>query len=311
MTTSGSTNFSLTGDNIITAALRVLRVIDPGETAPAGDITTGRQALNLLLKRWAGLKDLNLWLTQEVCLFLEKDGQTYSLGPTGDYCGVLTDCNKTQLSAAAAALATALTVDANTNLAASDYVGVELDDGTLHWDVQDGAIAGTTDVTLTTGLASAAAADNWLFHFTTKITRPVEILEARIRDTDDNDEPLTVCKDRDDFFRISDKTSSGDATHIWYDPVPTNGLLYVWPVADDVSKRLIMTTRRTIEDFDAEANDFDGPVEVIDALKWNLAITLAPEYGATVSEIVIGMARETFADVESKYRERKNIRFHP
>ncbi len=311
MATSGSVNFSLAGDVIITAALRVLRVIDPGETAPAGDITTGRQALNLLIKRWAALKDLNLWLTQEAVLHLEYDEQSYLLGPSGDYCGVLADCNKTQLAAAGAAAAKALTVDANTNLAASDYVGVELDDGTLHWDVQDGAVAGTDDVTMTTGLASAAAADNWLFHFTSKITRPVEILEARIRDTDDNDEPVEIVTNREDFFKITDKTSRGETTHLWYDPLPVNGRLYTWPVADDVTKRIVFTMRRTIEDFDAAADDFDGPVEVVDALKWNLALTLAAEYGATVSELVVGMARETFADVERKYRERKNMRFHP
>lgn len=312
MTTSGSTDFSLAGDYIITAALRKLRVLDAGETAEAGDITTGRQALNLLIKQWAGLKDINLWLTQEACLFLEYQEESYTLGPTGDYCGVLSDCVKTQLAADAAASATALTVDSNTGIAASDYVGVELDDGTLHWDVQSGAPAGTTDLTLTTGLASAASTDNYVFAFTTKITRPIDILEARIRNTDESDREITIEKDRKDFFsRITDKTSDGETTRIWYDPLPTNGILYTWPTADDVTKRVIFTMRRTVEDFDAAANDFDGPPEVIGALIWNLAIDLAPEYGKTVSDLVVAKAQETFGDVERKYRERKNIRFHP
>jgi hypothetical protein len=164
---------------------------------------------------------------------------------------------------------------------------------------------------LTTGLASAAAADSYLFHFTTKVTRPIEILEARIRDTDDNDMPLKIVANREDFFRISDKTSSGETTHLFYDPLPTNGRLYTWPVADDVTKRIVFTMRRTIEDFDSAADDFDGPVEVINALKWNLAIDLAPEYGKSVSDIVIAKASESFADVERKYRERKNLRFYP
>jgi len=309
--TSGSVNFSLAGDAIITAALRVLRVIDPGETAPAGDITTGRQALNLLIKTWAGLKDINLWLTQQAVLHLEYDEQSYLLGPSGDYCGVITDCNKTQLAAAAAISAKALTVDVNTNLASGDYVGVELDDGSLHWDVQNGAISTTSDVLLTTGLASAAAEDSYLFHFTSKITRPIEILEARIRNADDDDQALMIVTNRDDFFKITDKTSSGETTHIFYDPLPTNGRLYTWPVADDVTKRIVFTMRRTIEDFDAAADDFDGPVEVINALKWNLAVDLAPEYGRSVSDLVIAKAQEGYGDVERKYRERKNIRFHP
>jgi hypothetical protein len=217
------------------------------------------------------------------------------------------------LASAAVAADKVLVVDANTNLSASDYVGVELDDGTLYWDVQDGAISGTTDATLTTGLASAAAADSYLFHFTTKITRPIEILEARIRDTDDNDQPLTIVTNREDFFKITDKTSSGETTHIFYDPLPTNGRLYTWPVADDVTKRIVFTMRRTVQDFDASTDDFDGPVEILNALKWNLAVDLYPEYpkGAGLSEVIVAKAKEGFTDVERKYRERKNIRFHP
>lgn len=311
MATSGSTNFSLTGDNIITAALRVLRVIDPGETAPAGDITTGRQALNLLIKTWSGLKGINRWLTQEAVLHLILNQESYELGPTGYHACTLADSFKTQLAAAGAASATALTVDSNAGVSASDYIGVVLDDGSLYWDVQNGALAGTTDLTLTTGLESAAAVDSYVFAFTSKISRPIEILEARIRDTNNNDMLLHIVKDRTEFFKITDKTSYGETTHIFYDPLPTNGLLYTWPVADDTTKRIIFTMRRTIEDFDAASDDFDGPVEVLNALKWNLAIDLAPEYGKSVSDIVIAKAAESYADVEQMYRERKTIRFHP
>jgi hypothetical protein len=224
---------------------------------------------------------------------------------------VLTDCVKTQLAAAVAALGTALTVDSNAGIAASDYLGVQLDDGTLHWSTQSGAPGGSTGLTLTTGVTSAAAIDNYVFAFTTKITRPMDIIEARLRDTDDNDEPIEIVKNRNDFFSITDKTSSGDMTHLWYDPLPTNGKLYTWPVCDDVSKRLVMTVRRTVEDFDTSSNDFDGPPEMIHALKWNLAIELAPEYGRSVSELVMAKAVESFADIDRIYRERKNIRFHP
>lgn len=312
MTTSGSTNFSLNGDQIITAALRKIRVVDAGETVQAGDITTGRQALNLMIKSWDLLKDLNLWLTQEACLFLEYNAQRYTLGPSGSHCGVLSDCFKTQLSAAAAASATALTVDSNSGFSASDYVGIQLDDGTLWWDVQSGAPSGTTGLTLTTGLESAAASGNWVFGYTTRITRPLEMLEARIRDTDDNDRSLRLVKDRQGYFgRISDPTSQGETTRLWYDPITTNGLLYTWPVADNVTRRIIFTMRRTVEDFDAAADDFDGPPEIISALIWNLAVDLAPEYGRNVPELVIAKAQETFGDVERKYRERKIIRFHP
>jgi len=236
LATSGSTDFALTRDTIISTALRRLRVLDAAETAASADITTGAAVLNLLIKAWA-LKDVNLWLTQEAVLTLILARGMYYLGPTGDTC---------------------LTV-----------------------------------------VGSA------------QITRPIEVLEARIRDTDNNDEPLTICQTRDEFFSITDKTSSGDATHVWYDPVITNGRLYVWPVADDATKTIVFTMRRTIEDFDASANDFDGPPEVLDAIVWNLAVNLAPEYGREVPQLVMAKAQETFNDVARKYREKTSIRLHP
>jgi hypothetical protein len=178
--------------------------------------------------------------------------------------------------------------------------------------VQDGAIVGTTGLKLTTGLASAASSGNYVFAFTTKITRPIDIIEARIRDVNEADRSVRIVTNRLDYFgKITDPTSSGETTDIWYEPLPTNGSLYTWPVADDVTKRLIMTIRRTVEDFDASANNFDGPVEVLNALKWNLAVDIAAEYGRDIPQIVAEKAVETYLDVERRYRERANLRFYP
>lgn len=236
MTTSGSTDFALTRDTLISTALRRLRVLDANETAAGADITTGAAVLNLMLKSWA-LKDVNLWLTQEAILALIVGRGMYSLGPTGD------PCLK--------------------------------------------AIGGT------------------------QITRPIEVIEARLRDTNGIDNPLTLCRNRTQFTSISDKASSGDATHVWYDPVPVNGRLYVWPVADDATKNIIFTMRKTIDDMDASANDFDGPPEVLDAISWNLAVNLAPEYGREVPQLVLAKAQETFNDVARKYKEKTVLRLHP
>lgn len=37
---------------IVARALRILRVVDSGETTPAGDFETARDALNAMLRRW-------------------------------------------------------------------------------------------------------------------------------------------------------------------------------------------------------------------------------------------------------------------
>ena len=68
MATSGSTDWTLNRDQIITSALRKLRRIDPNQTTPAIDITTGTETLNMMIKAWQ-MDGIMLWLNEEVCLF--------------------------------------------------------------------------------------------------------------------------------------------------------------------------------------------------------------------------------------------------
>jgi len=313
MSTSGSTNFTLNRNEIITAALRKLRVVDPNDTAGANDITTGAQALNLMIKAWQ-MDDVAIWLNQEVVLHLEEDGQTYDLGPTGDHCGLKSDCFKTQLASAAAASASTITVDSDDNIADGDYIGIELDDGSLEWTTVNGTPASDV-VTLTTALTSAAAVDNYVFTYTNKISRPIEIIEARLRDTDNNDSPLDLIVSTDEFMRITDKTSSGDAQQLHMIPTITNSQLYVWPVCDDVTKRIVMTIRRVLEDFDSSTNNADAPVEVLEAVIWNLAARLAPEYGKSL-QTGIGIdirlnATESYSIMKNMYKKRQTVQFTP
>ena len=118
-TTSGSTDFNLNRDQIISAALRKLRVLDPNQTANANDITTGAQALNLMIKAWQ-MDGISMWLNQEAVLHLEEDGQWYDLGSAGDNFCTLADAGKSQLAAASAASDTTLTVDSDGDAADGD-----------------------------------------------------------------------------------------------------------------------------------------------------------------------------------------------
>jgi hypothetical protein len=303
MATSGSVDFTLNRNQIITAALRKLRAVDPNDTAGANDITTGAQALNLMIKAWQ-LDGFSMHLNQEVVLHLGVDSQSYTLGPSGSHCALLSDAGYTQLAADEPITETSIEVDSITGIASADITGIVLDSGAMDWDVVNGAPAGTT-VTITTGLAGAAATDQYLFHYTTKIGRPVEILEARIRDTDDNDTPLNIVTSLEEFMAITDKTSSGRCTDIHLVPTITNSTLYTWPVASDVTDRIVMTVRRVIEDFDASTDNADAPVEMLDCLIWNLAKWLMPEYTKEPNAMVIGMAEVSF-DIAKRFFTNKD-----
>lgn len=283
MATSGSTNFTLNRDQIITAALRRLRKIDPALTVPAQDITDGAQVLNLILKSWQ-TDGVFLWLNEEVCLHLQYNTQFYALGPSGDNCALLSDSFKTQLAADAAASASTITIDDDDDITDGDYIGVQLDGGTIQWTTVNGTPAANV-VTLTTALTGAAATDNWVFTYTSKISRPLKILEARVRDTDDVDTPLEIVTSRTEFLSQTDKESQGRVLQVHYNPDITDGQLYTWPVCGtgDITDRIIMSIQRVIEDFDASANNFDGPPEALNALIWALYVELAPEYGVDLT----------------------------
>lgn len=88
MAYSGTTNFLLTRDAIIGAALRALEIYGPGDTIPAIDITNCTEALNIILKAW-GMQGLNLWTNVDRTLPLISGTRSYTVGPTGASVGNL------------------------------------------------------------------------------------------------------------------------------------------------------------------------------------------------------------------------------
>ena len=315
MATSGSTDYTLNRDQIITSALRKLRVIDPSLTVPSIDITTGAEALNLMIKFWA-TDGVQLWLNEEIVLHQQYNTQFYSIGPSGDNCCLLSDAKKTQIATAASETDSTITVDSDDDIENGDYIGIQLDDGTIQWTTVNGVPASDV-VTLTAALTDDVAVDNYVFSYTNKVSRPLQILEARVRDTSDVDIPLRIVTSRTEFMSQTDKSTSGTVMDIHYNPDITNGQLYVWPVAgvSDITDRIVMSIQRPIEDFDASSNNFDGPNEVLAALVWNLSVLLAPEYGVDLTSgngvSIAAMASASYKAVKKFYRDYEPVRMRP
>lgn len=64
MTTSNVTTFSMTGDQIVNAALRKIGVLSEGVVANASQLSTGTEALNVMLKTFM-TDGMPLWATSE------------------------------------------------------------------------------------------------------------------------------------------------------------------------------------------------------------------------------------------------------
>lgn len=77
-----TTTFSVTRDQVIQGALRILGVVIEGQVPTTEQYTTGTEALNYLLKSW-NRQGLNLWTMRMASIPLDSGTALYTLGPTG------------------------------------------------------------------------------------------------------------------------------------------------------------------------------------------------------------------------------------
>lgn len=273
MALSGSYDFNPTTLEVIEGALRIVGAKQRGTSLEAEAYTEARDAFNMLLKQ-LNADGLRLWKIREATLFLNTDTQSYSLGSSGDHAAYT--FRQTTLSVAGVALDSTVTVTTVTNISDNDYIGIELDSGALHWTQVNGAPAGSV-VTIDTALTDAAASGNIVYVYTTKINRPLRIIDARRRNSDSIDTIVTPIS-RQEYFNLSNKASDGEVNQYYYDPQLTSGVLYVWPLITDVSNTLKLSVYDPVNDLDATTDNIDFPVEWMRPLKMMLAQDLVLEY---------------------------------
>lgn len=276
MATSGSVDFSVSELQIITAAAAEIGVIAEGETPSANLITDFRLRLNSWTKSLMA-QGAKMWAMKQATLFLEAGESTYSLGSTGDHC--THTYVQTTLSAAAVETDSTISLTTTTGMSASDYIGIELDDGTIQWTTISGAPGAPT--TLAAALTGDAASGNAVFTYTTKINRPQRITQdtANWHSLAGSDTPVRVVS-REEYTRHPNKTTQGKIVEIFYDKQLGNGVLKVWPTPDDATDVLQFWYERIIEDFDASANTPDFAIEWSEALILGLAAKMAPSYAS-------------------------------
>lgn len=280
MTTSGSTDFSLSRNDIIYAAAG-----ENGDVAEGESMTPDRlEAYALRLNSWAKslmAQGAKLWAMKQATLFLSAGTAQYALGATGTHCS--NDYVQTTLSTDEVAGSTSLGLTAFAGMSASDNIGIVLDDGTLQWTTISGAPGATT--TIATGLDSAASAGAVVFTYTTKINRPQRIdgETAYWRSPASQDTPVKMIS-RSEYAQLSNKTARGKLVQAYYDPQLINGQLSVWPTPDSAGDVLRFTYERILEDFDASTDTPDFAIEWGEALIIGLAAKMARSAGASQAD---------------------------
>lgn len=309
MATSGSTDFSQNRDQIIADALQLLGVIGSGETATANDVTFCSNALNKMIKGWQA-QGIHLWKETDGFVQLVEDQFKYTL-TSSDKAG--DNPIETTLNAAASASATSLTVVSTTGMTAADNISIELDANTNH-NTTIVSVDSATTLTITSGIATAAASGNRVTVYTTALTRPLNIIECRYHYRSGLERKMKKLG-RSEYMSLPTKTTSeGPCTAFYYSPRLSNGFLYVWPVPNETGDNLHITYTKTFEDFDAAGNDPDFPQEWLDCITYNLAVRVAPAFGLTLSRVnpdIIQTAGVLLAEMQAWDSEEGSIKITP
>ncbi len=295
MPVSGTFDYTVTASDIITCALEDIQAIQNGETADNADITTALRTLNLMTKEWMGkpgyAPGLKRWTRKTAYLFLQLNRNIYQLGPVagGDYCCVANYTTGT-LTAAAAGGATVVAVSAMyaspvyataTTPASTDYIGVELDDGTIDWSTVSGSPTLPGNITMAAALGSAAASGNRVFSFATtnQTVLPLDVLTCVRRDVNGIDYPMDKMGDIYEYEQITDKNSTSTPTAWFFSQGLTYGALYINCIPSTTTDVLRMTLLYPIDDEDAVGNTMAFPQQWFSALEWGLAKRLCPKFG--------------------------------
>lgn len=331
MASSGVSTFRLNRDQIIAQALIKVGALDPENVSSvtASQTTNTANVLNLMVKAWE-TKGLQLWERKYGVIFTNKGQGVYVLGnpgPFGDHSSLTTNLLgvggfiQTTLAVAAVAAAGTITLTTITNtgtpgipdlsIATTFNIGIVLDNGTTQWTTVNGAPAGNV-ITLSSALTSASAAGNKVYAYQTKLMRPLRVLDALYRQTAGNDIPVRVIS-REEYNRFGLKTSQGTSIQAYYDPQVNSGTFSFYPVPADSVGQMFIEFQRPIDDFVNSTDDFDLPQEWGEAIVWNLAMRLIPDYRVPemTANRIERLADKFLKEVTDWDQEQASIYFQP
>jgi len=275
MATSNDIEFNMDRTDFIKWALHTSQLVGVEQDIPENLINHCKTSLNMVLASW-DTRFRYLWKEQNATVFLQPNQTSYSLGTSGDHAA--NDVVQTTLSADEATGQTVLSITSSTGISASDYIGITLDDNSLFWTTVVSTGVGT--VTVTNSLTSAASSGNIVYAYTTRLARPLRIMNAQTRTNGETDRVVDIMA-RDDYNNLPNKfATTTNPVKIYYDPkTNTAGKLYVWPTPVDSLQTLQISYQRSLQIFSDANDDADLPKQYYLPLAFELASVVAPAIG--------------------------------
>lgn len=152
----------------------------------------------------------------------------------------------------------------------------------------------TENFDLVAGQSSYTIGDSANFN----TTRPVRIEAAYIRDGS-NDYPVKLVN-YDEWNKITDKSTSTNLPRVmYYDTSFANGTINLYPEPSDSTVDLYITSWKPFATVSTLLSTVSLPPGYSKAIRYNLALDLAPEYGMTVDAALMRQAENTKAALKT------------
>jgi len=124
---------------------------------------------------------------------------------------------------------------------------------------------------------------------------PEAIDSAFIR-YDSTDYPLDIINQREYWEKIPYKTSESIPSFLFYDALNSTGKIYLYTTPDK-AYTLYLISRKNLAEITDPSLTMAIPRVYEEAIKFNLAVRLAPEYGSDLSDDVKFLANKSYMDM--------------
>jgi len=126
--------------------------------------------------------------------------------------------------------------------------------------------------------------------------RPASIRGAYVKDSAGIDSILNII-DEAKYRRFQLKTLSGTPEYLWYSPEYPKGKIYIYTLSTGT---LYLDSLKPLTEPALITSTVEFPPGYDEAIKFNLAVRLAPEYGKEPSLIVLALAKSNLNDLEKR-----------
>lgn len=279
MTTSGTSTFNYSRDQIIRGALRKCGAIQAGEV-PGSQLTQDcADQLNSMVKHWMA-SGIHIWTETEAILYTQVGQAQYPLG-IGTPSQASTINSVTSLIGAVGLGSIMISVLSTFNVSNGIGIGVVLDSGAVFWTTVT-SFTGSV-ITLAGPLPDSSSNGNLVYVVSPNIVRPLRVPTARRWNTLNQIETPLLPLSKNDYDALPNKNLTGTVTQWYYNPqggANNYGVMYLWPTPSDIiNNNIKFMFYRPIQDFSNPGDTPDLPQEWINTLVWNLAYEMGPEFG--------------------------------